>query len=141
MISRSGTLTYEVTAQLSEAGVGQSTCMGLGGDPIIGTTHRDALALFENDPETEIIVLIGEIGGMDEEIAAQYIKKSMHKPVVAFIAGSTAPKGKRMGHAGAIIAGGKGTAVEKKEALRAAGVTVCDSPADIGVTTKTVLKK
>jgi succinyl-CoA synthetase alpha subunit len=141
VISRSGTLTYEVTAQLSDAGMGQSTCMGLGGDPIIGTTHRDALELFENDPQTDIIVLIGEIGGTDEEIAAQYIKKSMLKPVVAFIAGSTAPKGKRMGHAGAIIAGGKGTAAEKKEALRAAGVTVCDSPADIGVTTKTVLKK
>jgi succinyl-CoA synthetase alpha subunit len=115
--------------------------MGLGGDPIIGTTHRDALELFENDPQTEIIVLIGEIGGTDEEIAARYIKKSMHKPVVAFIAGSTAPKGKRMGHAGAIIAGGKGTAAEKKEALRAAGATVCESPADIGVTTKSVLKK
>jgi succinyl-CoA synthetase alpha subunit len=141
VISRSGTLTYEVTAQLSDAGVGQSTCMGLGGDPIIGTTHRDALELFENDSQTDIIVLIGEIGGTDEEIAARYIEKSMHKPVVAFIAGSTAPKGKRMGHAGAIISGGKGTAAEKKEALRAAGATVCDSPADIGVTAKTVLEK
>jgi len=141
VISRSGTLTYEVTAQLHDVGIGQSTCMGLGGDPIIGTTHRDALEMFEQDSETEIVVMIGEIGGTDEEIAAQYIKKMMSKPVVAFIAGSTAPKGKRMGHAGAIIAGGKGTAAEKKETLRAAGVTVCDSPADVGTMAKRVLEK
>jgi len=137
VISRSGTLTYEVAAQLTNAGIGQSTCMGIGGDPIIGTTHRDALELYNADPDTDMVVLIGEIGGTDEEIAAEYIKNHMDKPVVAFIAGSTAPKGKRMGHAGAIIAGGKGTAAEKKEALRAAGVLVSDSPADVG---KTALK-
>jgi len=141
VISRSGTLTYEVAAQLTNAGLGQSTCMGIGGDPIIGTTHRDALELFNDDPDTELVVLIGEIGGTDEEIAAKYISENMDKPVVAFIAGSTAPKGKRMGHAGAIIAGGKGTAAEKKEALRAAGVAVCDSPADVGKTAKKVLEK
>ncbi len=140
VISRSGTLTYEVAAQLTNAGIGQSTCMGIGGDPIIGTTHRDALELFNNDPGTDIVALIGEIGGSDEEVAARYVKEHMKKPVVAFIAGSTAPKGKRMGHAGAIIAGGKGTAAEKKKALREAGVTVCDSPADIGVTAKEVLE-
>lgn len=139
IISRSGTLTYEVAAQVTNAGLGQSTCMGIGGDPIIGTTHRDAVELFNNDSETDVVVLIGEIGGTDEEMAAQYIKEHMKKPVVAFIAGSTAPKGKRMGHAGAIIAGGKGTAAEKKEALKVAGVTVCDSPADIGKTVKQVL--
>ena len=140
VISRSGTLTYEVAAQITNAGLGQSTCLGIGGDPIIGTTHRDALELFNKDPETKMVALIGEIGGSDEEIAAKYIKKHMTKPVVAFIAGSTAPPGKRMGHAGAIIAGGKGTAAEKKEALTNAGVTVCDSPAVIGVTAKKVLE-
>jgi succinyl-CoA synthetase alpha subunit len=139
IISRSGTLTYEVAAQVTNAGLGQSTCMGIGGDPVIGTTHRDAIELFNADPDTDAIILIGEIGGTDEEIAAEYIKAHVKKPVVAFIAGSTAPKGKRMGHAGAIIAGGKGTAAEKKEALRAAGVTVCDSPADVGKTVKLVL--
>jgi succinyl-CoA synthetase alpha subunit len=139
VISRSGTLTYEVAAQLTNAGLGQSTCLGIGGDPIIGTTHRDALELFNKDPETEIVALIGEIGGSDEEVAARYIKGHMKKPVVAFIAGSTAPPGKRMGHAGAIIAGGKGTASEKKEALRNAGVTVCDSPADIGATARKIM--
>ncbi|MCI0496866.1 MAG: succinate--CoA ligase subunit alpha [Thermoplasmata archaeon] len=139
VISRSGTLTYEVAAQLTAAGIGQSTCMGIGGDPIIGTKHRDALELFNADPDTEIIALIGEIGGNDEELAAAYIADHCDKPVVAFIAGSTAPPGKRMGHAGAIIAGGKGTAAEKKAALRAAGVTVCDSPAAIGTTTKRTL--
>ena len=141
VISRSGTLTYEVAAQLTKEGVGQSTCMGIGGDPIIGTTHRDALELFNSDPGTDIAVLIGEIGGTDEEIAAKYIQKEMDKPVVAFIAGSTAPKGKRMGHAGAIIAGGKGTAAEKKKALSEAGVTVCDSPADVGVAVKKILDR
>lgn len=139
VISRSGTLTYEVAAQLTNVGLGQSTCLGIGGDPLIGTSHRDALELFNKDPETEIIAMIGEIGGSDEEVAARYIKKHMKKPVVAFIAGSTAPPGKRMGHAGAIIAGGKGTALEKKEALRNAGVTVCDSPAEIGATARKVL--
>jgi succinyl-CoA synthetase alpha subunit len=141
VISRSGTLTYEVAAQLTNVGIGQSTCMGIGGDPIIGTTHRDALRLFNDDPDTDMVVLIGEIGGTDEEIAAEYIRNHMDKPVVAFIAGSTAPKGKRMGHAGAIIAGGKGTAAEKKEALRAAGVLVCDSPADVGKTALEAMKR
>ncbi|HID73806.1 MAG TPA: succinate--CoA ligase subunit alpha [Thermoplasmata archaeon] len=141
VISRSGTLTYEVAAQLTNAGIGQSTCMGIGGDPVIGTTHRDALELFADDPDTDIVVLIGEIGGTDEEIAAEYITDHADKPVVAFIAGSTAPPGKRMGHAGAIIAGGKGTAVEKKAALRRAGVTVCDSPADVGETARRVLEE
>jgi len=141
VISRSGTLTYEVAAQITNVGLGQSTCLGIGGDPIIGTTHRDALEHFNNDPDTDIAILIGEIGGSDEEIAAKYVKEHMKKPVVAFIAGSTAPKGKRMGHAGAIIAGGKGTAAEKKEALRDAGVIVCDSPADVGITAKKVLEE
>lgn len=141
VISRSGTLTYEVAAQLTNARIGQSTCMGIGGDPIIGTTHKDALELFNADPDTDMVVLIGEIGGTDEEIAAKYIREEMDKPVVAFIAGSTAPKGKRMGHAGAIIAGGKGTAAEKKEALRAAGVLVCDSPADVGKTALEAMKR
>ena len=140
IISRSGTLTYEVAAQVTNVGLGQSTCMGIGGDPLIGTTHKDALESFNADLDTDAVILIGEIGGTDEEIAAQYIKEHMKKPVVAFIAGSTAPKGKRMGHAGAIIAGGKGTAAEKKEALRNAGVNVCDSPADLGVTVKKVLE-
>ncbi len=139
VISRSGTLTYEVAAQLTAEGIGQSTCMGIGGDPIIGTKHRDALELFNDDPDTEIVILIGEIGGTDEELAAEFIRNHMTKPVVAFIAGSTAPPGKRMGHAGAIIAGGKGTAAEKKAALSDAGATVCDSPADVGATAKKVL--
>jgi succinyl-CoA synthetase alpha subunit len=138
--SRSGTLTYEVAAQVTNVGLGQSTCLGIGGDPIIGTTHKDSLELFNEDPDTDIAVLIGEIGGTDEEIAAQFINEHMKKPVVAFIAGSTAPKGKRMGHAGAIIAGGKGTAAEKKSALKDAGATVCDSPADVGITVKQVLE-
>jgi len=140
VISRSGTLTYEVAAQLTKAGIGQSTCVGIGGDPIIGTTHEDAMKLFNHDQETDMVVLIGEIGGTDEENTARYIKDALKKPVVAFIAGSTAPKGKRMGHAGAIIAGGKGTAAEKKTALREAGVHVCDSPADIGITAREVME-
>jgi len=139
VLSRSGTLTYEAVDQLTKEGLGESTCIGLGGDPIIGTRFIDGLELFKDDPQTEGVVLIGEIGGTDEEVAAQYIKEEFNKPVVAFIAGRTAPPGKRMGHAGAIIAGGKGTAKEKIETLRAAGVTVADSPAEIGITMKKLL--
>lgn len=139
IISRSGTLTYEAVHQLGEAGLGQSTAIGIGGDPIIGTKHIDAVKLLNDDPKTEAIVLIGEIGGSDEEDAAAYIAKHVDKPVVAFIAGQTAPPGKRMGHAGAIIAGGKGTAEEKMKALAAAGIHVVKSPADIGKKMKEVL--
>jgi succinyl-CoA synthetase alpha subunit len=141
IISRSGTLTYEAVHQLGEAGLGQSTAIGIGGDPIIGTKHIDAVKLLNDDPKTEAIVLIGEIGGSDEEDAAAYIAKHVDKPVVAFIAGQTAPPGKRMGHAGAIIAGGKGTAEEKMKALAAAGIHVVKSPADIGKKMKEVLGK
>ncbi|MCD6379706.1 succinate--CoA ligase subunit alpha [bacterium] len=139
VLSRSGTLTYEAVDQLTKEGLGESTCIGLGGDPIIGTHFVDGLKLFKDDPQTEGVVLIGEIGGTDEETAADYIREEFNKPVVAFIAGRTAPQGKRMGHAGAIIAGGKGTASEKIETLREAGVTVVDSPADIGITMKKLL--
>uniref|UniRef100_A0A832I1Z0 Succinate--CoA ligase [ADP-forming] subunit alpha n=1 Tax=Eiseniibacteriota bacterium TaxID=2212470 RepID=A0A832I1Z0_UNCEI len=131
LVSRSGTLTYEVVHQLTRAGLGQSTCLGIGGDPIIGTSFMDALAAFEADPKTEAIVLIGEIGGTDEEEAAAWIRRHVSKPVVAFVAGQTAPPGKRMGHAGAIISGGTGTAAEKMEAFRAAGVPVARIPSEI----------
>ncbi|MFN2597572.1 MAG: succinate--CoA ligase subunit alpha [Pyrinomonadaceae bacterium] len=139
VVSRSGTLTYEAVGQLTALGLGQSTAIGIGGDPVVGTTHRDALALFESDPETEGIVMIGEIGGTAEEEAAAFARENVTKPVVAFIAGQTAPPGRRMGHAGAIIAGGKGTAAEKMSALEAAGIRVVRSPADIGQAIKDAL--
>jgi succinyl-CoA synthetase alpha subunit len=139
VVSRSGTLTYEAVGQLTALGLGQSTAIGIGGDPIIGTTHTDALALFEADPETQGIVMIGEIGGTAEEEAAAYAKEHVTKPIVAFIAGQTAPPGRRMGHAGAIIAGGKGTAAEKMSALEAAGIRVVRSPADIGTAMRDAL--
>jgi len=139
VVSRSGTLTYEAVGQLTALGLGQSTAIGVGGDPIVGTTHRDALALFEADPETDGIVMIGEIGGTAEEDAAEFARDSVTKPIVAFIAGQTAPPGRRMGHAGAIIAGGKGTAGEKMKALESAGIRVVHSPADIGAAMKDAL--
>jgi succinyl-CoA synthetase alpha subunit len=132
VVSRSGTLTYEAVAQLTRRGIGQTTCIGIGGDPIIGTTFRDALALFKDDPETRAIVMIGEIGGSTEEEAARYAKETLKVPIIAFVAGQTAPPGRRMGHAGAIISGGRGTAAEKMSALKEAGIHVLQSPAEIG---------
>jgi succinyl-CoA synthetase alpha subunit len=134
VVSRSGTLTYEAVGQLTALGIGQSTCIGIGGDPIIGTNFVDALKLFNEDPDTHAIVMIGEIGGTAEETAAAYVKANVKKPVVGFICGQTAPPGRRMGHAGAIISGGSGKASDKMEAMRAAGIEVCVSPADIGAT-------
>jgi succinyl-CoA synthetase alpha subunit len=141
VVSRSGTLTYEAVGQLTALGLGQSTAIGIGGDPIIGTTHTDALKLFQEDDETDAIVMIGEIGGTAEEEAAAYAKDHVTKPIVSFIAGQTAPPGRRMGHAGAIISGGKGTAAEKMKALSEAGIRVVESPADIGTAIQQALAK
>jgi succinyl-CoA synthetase alpha subunit len=140
VISRSGTLTYEAVGQLTALDIGQSTCIGIGGDPVIGTRFIDALRLFKDDAETDAVVLIGEIGGTAEEEAAEWIQQNFKKPVVSFIAGQTAPPGRRMGHAGAIISGGKGTAAEKMKALSNAGIHVCQSPAEIGTKVANVLK-
>jgi len=140
VVSRSGTLTYEAVGQLTALGIGQSTCIGIGGDPIIGTTHVDALRLFNEDPQTEAIIMIGEIGGTAEEEAAAFVKEHVRKPVIGFVAGQTAPPGRRMGHAGAIISGGSGKASDKMAAMEAAGILVCQTPAEIGARAKAALK-
>ena len=139
MVSRSGTLTYEAVGQLTSLGIGQSTCIGIGGDPIIGTNFLDALDLFNEDADTHAIVMIGEIGGNAEETAAAFVKEHVKKPVVGFVAGQTAPPGRRMGHAGAIISGGSGKAEDKIKAMEAAGIKVCSSPADIGAKIQSLL--
>jgi len=141
VISRSGTLVYEAVAQLTERGIGQSTCVGIGGDPVVGTTPLEALRMFVDDPGTVAVVFVGEIGGLAEQQVADYIRDGVSKPVIAFIAGATAPPGRRMGHAGAIIVGAAGTAQAKKETLGAAGAIIVDSPADIGATTERVLRE
>ena len=140
VVSRSGTLTYEAVGQLMEQGLGQSTCVGIGGDPVNGMKHLDVLKLFNDDPRTEAVVMVGEIGGTNEEEAARWVKANMRKPVVGFIAGVTAPPGKRMGHAGAIISGGKGTAAEKLEVMEACGIKVTRNPAEMGKLLKSVLR-
>ena len=140
VVSRSGTLTYEAVAQLTELGIGQSSAVGIGGDPVNGLKHLDVLRLFNEDPDTDAVIMIGEIGGSDEETAAQWVKKNMKKPVAGFIAGVTAPPGKRMGHAGAIISGGKGTAQEKLEVMAACGIKVTRNPAEMGRTLKSILR-
>ena len=139
VVSRSGTLTYEAVDQLTRLGIGQSTCIGIGGDPIIGTTFLDAVRLFNEDPDTHAIVMIGEIGGNAEETAAAWVKENVEKPVIGFVAGQTAPPGRRMGHAGAIISGGSGKAADKMAAMREAGITVCETPAEIGEKVKSRL--
>ena len=140
VVSRSGTLTYEAVGQLMELGIGQSSCVGIGGDPVNGMKHIDVLKMFNDDPETDAVIMVGEIGGSDEETAAYWVKDNMKKPVVGFIAGVTAPPGKRMGHAGAIISGGKGTAQEKLEVMQACGIKVTRNPAEMGRTLKAILK-
>ena len=141
VVSRSGTLTYEAVGQLTELGLGQSSCVGIGGDPVNGLKHIDVMKMFNDDPQTEAVIMVGEIGGSDEETAAQWVKTHMKKPVVGFIAGITAPPGKRMGHAGAIISGGKGTAQEKLAVMEECGIKVTRNPAEMGKTLKSVLKK